>query len=338
MDIRLSSAFLLAFAGAAAIGASGCWVTEQCSIPGDEDGDGLEDCEDPDCFSRPYCRGFTVPPPDVGDDDGFFDDDDDDFFDDDDFDINGLTFAFELVATTQDLGDDDDSANDEARGSSYRLTTEFTITYWLDISNGIPNCEQHITIQGEAWFDDGIVDSLGDQGSCENCTGFIEYDPTTRLDISNPALNPDHCAPDDLQSAGADYGTRMLSIADADATPPNHGDFLTTATWDFQTHLALGTDVTVTTEQDRTAEGLATEWAQFSLVYSHTGFVHAHATSLAGSAGLEFITRSPHTGSDYLASWEIFLDPKENQHDPTVNADMQGTYGASANFILTLGG
>jgi hypothetical protein len=128
----------------------------------------------------------------------------------------------------------------------------------------------------------------------------------------------------------------MLSPADPNATPPEFGDFLTTATWDYQTHVAIGTDLAVSFATARTAAGSLAEWAQYSLVYSHAGFTHAHPTSLAGSLGLSAVTNPPHAGSDYLAAWEIFLDPTQNTHDPAANTDMQGTYGGSANYGLTL--
>lgn len=287
----------------------------------------------------------------TGDDDDAADDDDDDLPQDDDdasdddddatggFEADGITFQFTSTVTATDTGDDDDddSSAGEARGTSYTAVTEFAITYWVDIQNGIENCTQRATIEGEGWFEFGIVNTLGDQGNCENCTGFIEYDPTTYTDISNPALDPEDCDPAELTAVGADYALRMLSPADPNATPPLMGDFLTTATWDFTTHDVLGTDLTVSTDIDRTATGSETEWAQFSLQYSHSGFVWAHPQSLAGTAGLSSITRPPHPGSDYLASWEIFLNPAENTHDPKTNSDMQGTYGGSANYILTLG-
>lgn len=334
MDQDLISVFLATSAIAAAAGLSGCWVTEQCSVPGDEDGDGLEGCDDPDCFGRALCAGGGGPL-DIGDDDDF---DDDDFSDDDDFDSDGLTFSFDLVATPNAGGGDDDSADDDGKRLSYAVTTEFTITHWVDIQNGIQNCDQHVTLEGEAWFMLGIVDSFGDVGTCENCTGFVTYDPTTRTDISDPSVDPDHCELANLQAVGMDYGTRMLSPADPNATPVNYGDFLTAAFWDYETHQVLGTDLSVNSETDRTAEGSRAEWEQFNLTYTHTGFAHAHPQSLAGSAGLDSINRAPHTGSDYLAAWEVFLDPATNEHDPAANADMQGAYGGSANYILTLGG
>ncbi len=276
---------------------------------------------------------------DAATDDDDVSDDDDAQGDDDDaqgFDADGLTFNFALTSTLTDVGDDDDSAGGE-RGTSYQIETEFIISYWVDIMNGIRNCDQHVTVTGEAWFEYGIVDTLGDQGSCENCTGFIEYDPTTVTDTSNPDLDPDHCNPADLQAVGADYAARMLSPADPNATPVLYGDFLTTATWDYTTHDLLGVDITVSTEADRTAAGSAAEWAQYSLTYSHTGFTNAHPQSLAGGAGLDAITRPPHPGSTYLGSWEIFLNPKNNQHDWANEQDMVGDYGGSANYILTLG-
>ena len=284
----------------------------------------------------------------TGDDDDAADDDDDDLPQDDDdaaddddatngFEADGITFNFTTTVTANASGDDDDSAEDGARGMSWDVLTEFQITYWVDIQNGIENCTQKATIEGDAWFEFGIVNTLGDQGNCENCTGFIEYDPATYTDISNPALDPEDCDPAELTAVGADYALRMLSPADPNATPPNMGDFLTTATWDFTTHDVLGTDITVSTDIDRTATGAETEWAQYSLQYSHTGFVWAHPNSLAGTAGLSSITRPPHPGSDYLGSWEIFLNPAENDHDPKTNQDMQGDYGGSANYILTLG-
>ena len=275
---------------------------------------------------------------DAGDDDDATDDDDVGADDDDTgggFEADGVTFEFTTSVSTG-TGDDDDSAGDE-RGTSYTVATEFQITYFVDINNGITNCVQHVTVEGEGWFEFGIVNTLEDQGTCDNCTGFVEYDPTTITDISNPGLDPEHCDPAELVAVGADYATRMLSPADPNATPPNMGDFLTLATWDYSTHDILGTDLTVSTKSDRTAAGTATFWEQYTLTYSHAGFVWAHPTSLAGTAGLSSITRPPHAGSDYLGSWEIFLNSAENTHDPLTNQDMQGNYGGNANYILTLG-
>jgi hypothetical protein len=270
---------------------------------------------------------------DATDDDDAVDDDDVGADDDDtggDFEADGLTFEFTASVSTG-AGDDDDSA-------SYTVATEFQITYFVDINNGITNCVQHVTVEGEAWFEFGIVNTLDDQGTCDNCTGFIEYDPATITDISNPDLDPEHCDPAELVAVGVDYATRMLSPADPNATPPNMGDFLTLATWDYTTHDILGTDLTVSTEVDRTAAGTATFWEEYTLTYSHAGFVWAHPQSLAGSAGLDSVNRAPHAGSDYLAAWEIFLNSADNTHDPLTNQDMKGNYGGIANYTLFLGG
>ena len=127
----------------------------------------------------------------------------------------------------------------------------------------------------------------------------------------------------------------MTQPADPNAVPPNYGDFGDEmGIIDQETHDVLGTDWTVSATSDRTRDGSEAEWEQYSLDYTHEGFINATSQSLAGSAGLNTITRPEANGSLFLAGWEIFINPQMNSNTA---AAMEGAYGGSANFILTLG-
>ena len=281
-----------------------------------------------------------------GDDDDAVEDDDD-AWDDDDLTSeggDGVTFDWTWEVTRVG-GDDDDSAGDDddsAGGGevAYFVDGELVVTYWVDIQNGIANCDQHLAFEGGLWFGFGVLAALEAPGTCENCTGFFEVE--TFQDVSDPNLDPDHCNSGDLQAVGADYGTRMLATADPNAVPPNYGDFSYMALMDRATHAAVGADFADSPKTDWTAAGQDAEWEEFALRYWGTAFTHAHPTSLSGSAGLDQITNPPEPGSDYLAAFQVFFNPTENgrpQPDVTNEVrDMEGTYGASAGFILTLGG
>ena len=210
------------------------------------------------------------------------------------------------------------------------LTGSYTFIYWVDIQNGIQQCEQVVNF--EAQYFDGFSGLAG----CTNCSGYISFNLGAFQDVSNPNLDPDQCLPADLDAVGANYGLRMTQPADPNAVPPNYGDFGSDlGIIDQATHAVLGTDWTVDATIDRTRDGSEAQWAQYSLDYTHSGFINATPTSLAGGAGLSSITRPESAGSSYLGGWEFFTNPATNT-DPD-NVSFEGTYGGQAMFILTLG-
>ncbi|GEM_PF-2663540 len=311
---------------------SGCWVTEQCGLPGDEDGDGLEGCEDPDCFSRPMC-GATgrepVPDPGFDDDDDAFDDDDvdddDDAFDDDDDDdefSEQFSFTFDGAASVLDIGDDDDSADPDPGGDAFSVEVVFTIQHWRDINAGDLLCDQRVRLTGDLLFGDGIVDSLDDVGRCATCNGFLELDPATYEDLSDPAVEADDCAPDVIQNAG-DLGAQLLTPA----AQSGMGDFLHFGLIDEATLAAGGIGLTVD-------DAPPTDWQEFGMRRTHAAYVQATLDTLAGTAGLESVTLPPEAGSDYLAAFEIAqLETTPEPAPPT----LVGPFVGQALFIFTGG-
>ena len=305
---------------------SGCWVTEQCSLPGDEDGDGLENCEDPDCALRPYCGGplrEPIAPP------GADDDDDDLPFDDDDDvpeSFSGNTFSFELIATPADEpGDDDDSASEEGGDDApvhYEIEMLYTISYWRDLENGIPLCDQVIELFGEAWFGPGVMDELDDVGTCSVCTGFLELNWLTYRDVTNPDTNPDHCDFQDPESMGGadDMGPILL-------TPRGEGgfgDFLRLALVDDSTLQGLGMQL-------RVGEAPPIDWAALGMHRTHAAYVQAAPGSMSASLGLDQVTLPPEPGSDYLAAFEIARRDKAGD-EPGIALEGMGT--GMALFVL----
>ncbi len=259
----------------------------------------------------------------AADDDDFTADDDDAVADDDDavgFDADGLTFQFALTAV-------------EGVNGTVTITGEYIVSYWVDIMNGIRNCDQHMNFEAQYVHGFGVDTTPG----CTNCSGHVTFNLGAFQDVSNPNLDPDHCLPADLDAVGANYAVRMTQPADPNATPANYGDFGDDlGIIDQETHDILGTDWTTAdaSTSDRTRAGSEAEWAQYSLDYTHTGFVNATPQSLAGSAGLNAITRPENPGSLFLAAWEMFINPANNTNTA---AALEGEYGGSANFILTLG-
>jgi len=272
----------------------------------------------------------------VDDDDDDLPEDDDDAVDDDDDDglpdFDGITFEFQMDVSAEDVGDDDDSAGGgEERGTQYTVTVQHTINYWIDVQNGIALCTQVMESQAEAWFGFGVVPELGVDESCPQFTGYLEVDPTTVTDLSNPDLDPEHCDPAGLDAVGGNYGRRLLSPADPNATPANYGDFLSFGFLDAETHSILGIELNTNPQAATSADALRAEYEGFGLTYVGAAFLPVTPGSLAAGAGLDQIANPVGSGCDWLAGFELFKNPATNEH---VGEDLQGEYGATAGFLL----
>jgi hypothetical protein len=250
--------------------------------------------------------------------------------------FDGITFTFRMEVVSEDVGDDDDSAGDppnEERGRRYTVEFEHTISYWIDVQNGVPYCEQIVRSQAEAWFDYGIVVELGVDKACPQFTGFIEIDPETLEDLSNPELDPDQCDMAEFDAVGRNYGRLLLTPADPNAQPPTYGDFLQMATIDVGTHRILGLELN--TQGNSTADVLAATYDEAELKYVGASFIQPVAGSLAAGAGLDQIANKIGDGCNWLAGFEMFTNPELNPHDPEANFDYEGEYGGTAGFLLT---
>ncbi len=265
-------------------------------------------------------RGRDEPTPEPDDDDATDDDDfgpdDDDVTrpDDDDFGTDDDDFGTD----DDDFGTDDD---DFVPPGDVTVIGEYRFEYYIDLQNGIPWCTQVMQFTGSASFGPDLVPD------CIPCTGRVDFAQGSFVDVSNPAVDPDHCDPATLQAQGTDYGVRMTDPAD-------YGDFSDVlGLIDSDSLGALGLDMTTGFDTDSTAAGREAEYSQFGLDFTHGGFVNADATSLAGSAGLEQITRPPTPGSGFLAAWDIYLDPTANSYS---GPELVGPYAGDAMFVLYL--
>lgn len=252
-------------------------------------------------------------------------------FDDDDGPVEGpdeIFFSLTLDAEPLDVGDDDDAPSPAA---AREIRAEFRFLYRG--SGNALSCDQRVEIRGRAWFGDGIVETLGDVGTCASCTGFLEFDPATYLDITATSGGGARaCDLAVLQDLGSNWGVRLLSPPDPAATPPTHGDFLSLALWDAETHAASGVDLTVAPEDDHTAEGATAAHAELDRLYTHAAFVRAVPESVAVELELGAVTRRPEPGSDYLFAWLFSVPTHEAPEVPPV--ELLGTYDAEASFAV----
>gem|GEM_PF-1510599 len=254
----------------------------------------------------------------AGDDDDSATGDDDDAADDDD----SATGDDDDAADDDDsAGDDDDAADDDDSAQppeGYSVVANFSFTYWRDIQNQIEECEQVIQIEGTADFGFGVM-----QGECNNCTGRLTFDPTTGVDISDPANG--ECDVAVLDANGANFGALLLSPTSDEA----YGDFLDLALIDAATHTQLGTDWAVNTGLD--AAGIQEGLDQFALTYTHTGFTNNVEGTLGNGSGLEGVANNAGGNSTWFAYWQLFKNPEINPHE---GIDMNGDYGGSAFFLI----
>ncbi len=249
---------------------------------------------------------------DDGTDDDDFTTDDDDFTGD--FETDGMAFSMEFTALT--------GVND-----TVTITGSYTVKYYIDIDNGIENCDQVVNFEAQ------YVHGDGELAGCTNCSGYVFFNQAAFQDVSNPNLDPEHCLPADLDAAGFNYGHRLTAPADPNAVPPNFGDFGDDlGIIDQERHQTLGIDWAKNAKVDRTRAGAEAHYNQYQLDYTHTGLVNATPNSLSGQAGLSTISEAEAPGSLYLGAWEIYINAQLNSN---TDSPLDGGYAGQASFILT---
>ena len=253
----------------------------------------------------------ATPPPDDDDVTPPSDDDDDDDDDDDtapEFDFDGLTFSFALTAI---------SSGDEAE-----VFIDYTFVYWVDIDNGVRNCEQHIQLDGTAEFFAFIND-------CEACGGYVSFSPGSAVDVSNPAADPDHCDPGLLEDSNSDFGNAMTQPM----TDTTWGDFLQMALMDVGTMDDVGYDAS--TGGGQTPGEIQDGLSEFGLSFTHAGLIEAVEGSLGDASGISGVAENAEPGSDWYFYWYLFVNEETN---PNTGLVLDGDYGGQAFWVITFGG
>ncbi len=247
---------------------------------------------------------------DDGDDDDATSDDDDASSDDDDatggLDFDGLTFSMELTAT-------------QGAGGVTGIAASYTFSYWRDYTNQVTECNQVVSVEGTASFGSGIL------SGCNNCTGRIDLDENTRMDVSQSAARNAPCDAGGLTDAGANFGDAMLTTI----TNGGYGDFLTMGLIDGATLSSLGLDLAAAggySEADMTAT-----WAEYGLTFTHAGYVANEVGSLSEGSGLDTVSAPAGPGSNWYGYWQLFLNATENTHGGT---DLVGDYGGQAVWVI----
>ncbi len=199
-------------------------------------------------------------------------------------------------------------------------------------------CNQRVEVDGTAEFGFGLVPA------CSNCTGIMEFDSSSAVDVSNPAMTADDCDPVFLVDNNISMGLAMLNAFGStpgywptDTDTRNWGDFLSIATMDENTQQVLGWDGSATGTVDLTASGNA-DWAMtgYGADFTHVGLVNGAEGSgtFASESGIEGVANSAGPGSDYYFYFVIVKDPAANTHE---GMDMLGPYIGFARFVITFG-
>ncbi len=278
----------------------------------------------------------TDPPADDDDTPAWDDDDsvgDDDGADDDDSWETGepLPVRFSFQVTVGEPGaDDDDSAVAPEDSMPRPVDGEFIVQFVL-LDGLAPEfellCQQRLRAQGMARLGDGV------QPDCSSCTGRLDFDPSTVLDVSDPSVNPEDCDLAWLSAEGRSLGRALLGEVGAE---PGHwrlgdrivnfGDFLHIALMSEERQIELGFDGSATGQVDLSAAGNAA-WleATLGLDFTHSGFVLApeDGATLAARSNIVGVANSAPIDSPWSFYWGIGRDPSETPDD---GGDMRGTY------------
>jgi hypothetical protein len=340
---------LVAAGGACSLG-SQCDASLFCLVD-NRDGDGECSVAPPTCSDGPSCNcdpmlemcadgGLSCdgsddsvtlhcnngPAGGLGDDDDAFGDDDDDDDDDDDSvggsEFTALTFEVALTAT-------------QGAGGAVGIAATYTFGYWADHDNGILGCAQALTVEGVASFATGGVTG------CDNCTGKIDFDDSTVVDISPSLPGGEGCDSAQLTADERNYGTALLTSG----LNGGWGDLLTMGLIDAPTMVSLGLGMVET--GGSSAADLATLLGDESpgRVFTHGGYIHmtegtwANLLCLGGDCGdSDPLTNGPASpaglGSSWYGFWMLYTDPADNTY---VGADLNGQYGGRSVWIITFG-
>jgi len=282
--------------------------------------------------------------PALGDDDDDWDDDDDDDEEEcapPEFEFDGLTFYLTLTVTPtgddddsggdddDSGGDDDDSGGDDDDSAGVgdpwadRLTgpirADFVFVYWRDLQAGMELCQQHVEIEGVATFGEGVLTD------CPTCTGWLEFDPGSAVDVSDRATDPDHSDPVELAWEEADWGTALLTSG-----PEALGDFLSLGLVSAADQQAQGLDLALA--GGSTAEEIAADLEPYGLAYDQAVFVELVAGSLAEGARLDEVASPAAPGAPWYAFFTLFRDPDSNGHE---GPGLAGFYGGQGLWPIT---
>ncbi len=241
--------------------------------------------------------------PGTDDDDASADDDDagdDDTTDDDD---DSVSFDFESIAFS--LSFEADAAAGTAAG-------ELAVHYEDAPAGGQEICRQRLRWTATLAFGGDVVQT------CPTCTGRIEIDPESVLDVSNPDFEAADCDPAVLVAAQANWGQAVLTPR----AEGGRGDFLLLGLIDIDRLEALGLAVDAAGTYD--AASLRLLFEQDGAAISHLGYVLAADGSMTVGSGVSTLAGDAGAGGDdWLAWWQIFRDPAANPHE---GVDLSGAY------------
>jgi len=280
---------------------------------------------------------LTVTPPweqPVGDDDdsSVADDDDSSLIDDDD--SSWADDDDSAWTDDDDSGDDDDSAlqdddDSAAAEPGYTVSADFVFSYWTDLSESDRACDQFIHVEGVADFGAGSVAD----GSCDDCTGVLRFDPATLVDTSDYLEDPTQCDPPVLIASGRDFGIRMLMPAGQQTSGGiAWGDFLELALMDAVTMEAL--ELTASLSGNNSPSDIAANVGAFGNVFTHVAFVNRIDGSFAAVTNLDSIAATAGPESTWFFYFYLYLDPAENEW---TGQDMVGTYRGRGFWVINFG-
>jgi len=302
---------------------------DDTSIDDDDSTDDDDTTDDDDDLVEPMGLTFSLemevlPPEATGDDDDSSARDDDDSAADDD---DSAADDDDSAADDDDSAADDDDDDDVVQPEESEVSAVFTFRYWEDMEAGVTLCDQLVAIEGLATFGYGALDD----GSCNNCTGLILFDPDTAVDISNPAADPDHCDPAWLEATGWDFGMLLLQSPGTETSAGTaFGDYLELALIDAGSMAALGLDAAAGGGSD--ADALQEMLAEYGLVLSQLALTNNIDGSLGAASGLDAVANNAGGTSSWFFYFYLFRNPEENPHE---GMDMVGTYGGQALWVIT---
>jgi hypothetical protein len=261
------------------------------------------------------------------DDDDDLDDDDTGDADDDDFSYATMSFDARLtVSPLQQSGsrDDDDSAadDDDSAGPVFigqDVSIIYTFTHWKDQASGVLRCRQHIQAEGELVLGQDSAAYAG----CARCTGVILVDPASAVDLSDPAVDPEHCDTAALEAAGTNYGVWMTHESVDEET--GGGDFLSMGLMEPGVMQTLGLTADVGGMQS--VAQIESDLGGEGLVLVQVGLIDAHPDTISYRSGLDAVANPEAPASSWFFFWHVCRDPAINPYE---GAGMQGDYQAGS--------
>jgi len=183
-----------------------------------------------------------------------------------------------------------------------------------------PECNQLISVEGVATF--GSAASTG----CSDCTGKIDFDASTAVDISPSAPAGQGCDVAVLDAAGRNMGQALL-LSQANG---GWGDFLSIGLIDATTMGNEGLDLLA--GGGATAADLDVGLADQGRVFTHAGYSDMQTGNLADLASIDITFAPAGSGSSWHGAWQISTDPSQNTY---VGPDLNGQYSVAGIWLIT---